>query len=87
MEAGGQLPPHGRPDRSGAQGKWAIGEVVALGHQLDDPQLLGLAGRHQEHAGVEVQGLMEKLERVIERLANLLNAGLIQALFVPHSVR
>ena len=36
---------------------------------------------------MEIQRLMEELERMIERLANLLNAGLVQSLLVPHPVR
>jgi len=86
LEAGGELPPHSSANRTRAQGERAIGDVVALRHQLDDPQLLCLIGRHQKHACMQVQGLMEELERVIKRLAHFLNAGLIQTLLVPHAV-
>ncbi len=36
---------------------------------------------------MQIQSLMEELKRVIERLANFLDTGLVQAVLIPYAIR
>ena len=61
-------------DRAGPAVEGALGDVVAVGHQLGDAQLAGGLVGEQQDAGVQVQGAVQQRQGVEELVVHLLDA-------------
>ncbi len=84
---------HGEPaardgaDRTLPGRERAVRDVVRVGDELGDVELLAAVVEEEQHARVQIESVLQHLEEVKQRLMHLLHAGTQEALLIVRPAR